>query len=407
MSPSNARRSIAAASLATVVALALAACATDTTSATSPAATTAKSDAVTIDMTSSGSGDVCTADHTSVAAGPVTFTVKNTSATGITEFELLSGQRILGEKENLAPGLGAVSFTSTLTGGTYQLYCPGAAKESTDLKVTGTAATKTATTTTALLDAGTTTYSGYVAGVIADMVTAVQHLQTAVDSGDVAAAKKQYAIARPFYEKVESDVSGFVLPGYKATDNAGNLDYLVDMRASNLDPKVGWHGFHAVERDLWQGGRITASTKTLAAELTKNVEQLSTLSKGLTYKPEDLANGAAGLLEEVQSSKIKGTEEAFSHLDLVDFAANVEGAEQAFANLQQGLVQIDPTLTAQVSAEFDAVNKVLDGYRDANQAGGYELYTAAIRTKDAQSLSDAVQGLQAPLSKIAAKVAAA
>ena len=93
------------------------------------------------------------------------------------------------------------------------------------------------------------------------MVVAVQHLQTAVDSGDVAAAKRQYALARPFYEKVESDVAGFVLPGTSATDNTGNLDYLLDMRASNLDPKVGWTASTPIERDLWQGGRITATTK--------------------------------------------------------------------------------------------------------------------------------------------------
>ena len=57
----------------------------------------------------------------------MTFTVVNTSAPGITEMELLRDQRILGEKENLAPGLDPVSFTVTLDGGSYQLYCPGAA----------------------------------------------------------------------------------------------------------------------------------------------------------------------------------------------------------------------------------------------------------------------------------------
>ena len=70
--------------------------------------------------------------------------------------------------------------------------------------------------------------------------------------------------------------------------------------------------------------------------------------KTLTYKPEDLANGAAALLEEVQSNKITGEEEEFSHIDLIDFAANVEGARQAFAYLQPGLEKIDPDLVTQV-----------------------------------------------------------
>ena len=80
------------------------------------------------------------------------------------------------------------------------------------------------------------------------------------------------------------------------------------MRASNLDPEVGWHGFHAVERDLFGRQAITGSTRQLAGELTANVTKLSELAKTLTYKPEDLANGAAGLLEEVQANKISGEE---------------------------------------------------------------------------------------------------
>jgi iron uptake system component EfeO len=198
-----------------------------------------------------------------------------------------------------------------------------------------------------------------------------------------------------------------VLPGTSPTDNSGNLDYLIDMRASNLDPAVGWSGFHAVERDLWQGGKITTTTKKYASDLTANVEKLTSLAKTLSYKPEDLANGAAGLLEEVQSGKIKGEEELYSHLDLVDFAANVEGAEQAFANLEPGMKTIDPTLTQQVADRFTAVTDALTKYQDTTQAGGYELYTAAVKAKDAAALSQVVQSLQEPLSKIAEKVATA
>ena len=398
----------------TVVAL-LAACSGTPTASTASSATSDSTVApvsngvakVSIDLVSGSSGDECKVSHSTAKAGPITFTVANTSATGITEVELVQGQRIVGEKENLAPGLAAVSFTSTLTGGAYSIVCPGATAETTAFTVTGKAPASSGSDAATLLATGTKTYGEYVTSTLDDMVTATKNLQTAVDSGDVAAAKKQYALTRPFYEKVESDVEGFVLPGTSATDNKGNLDYLIDMRASNLDPKVGWSGFHAIERDLWQGGKITATTKKYATDLTANVEKLTTLAKSLTYKPEDLANGAAGLLEEVQTSKIKGEEESYSHLDLVDFAANVEGAEQAFANLEPGLKAIDPTLTQQVSDRFTAVTDALVKYQDPKQAGGYELYTAAVKAKDAQSLSQVVQSLQEPLSKIAEKVATA
>jgi iron uptake system component EfeO len=361
---------------------------------------------VKVTLTNDGSKDVCSLDASTAPAGPVTFTVENTSSTAITEVELLSDQRIIGEKENLAPGLKASSFTITLGGGKYQVYCPGADKELQDFTVTGKAAASPSGSVQSLLKKGTDGYADYVAGVLDDMQTAVGTLQTAVDSGDVDAAKKAYALARPFYEKVESDVDGFLLPGTAPTDNSGNLDYLVDMRASNLDPAVGWHGFHAIERDLWTTG-ITAETKAQAAELVTNVGKLADLAKGLSYKPEDLANGAADLLDEVQANKITGEEELYSHTDISDFAANVEGAQQAFAYLQPGLKKIDAGLTRQVAAQFDKVTQALDAYRDSSVAGGYRIYDDATKAADAAKLSQIVQSLQTPLSKIAEKVATA
>ncbi|HAF1610029.1 TPA: EfeM/EfeO family lipoprotein [Salmonella enterica] len=360
---------------------------------------------VSITMTGDDGGS-CLVDHTSAKAGPVTFTVNNKTATAITEVELLSNNRILGEKENLAPGLPAVKFTLTLDGGTYQIYCPGAKKEMTDFAVTGKAAVKTTGTTASLLNQGTKGYAVYVNGVTDAMVEAVNNLKDSIDKGDIEKAKALYPQAHVFYERIESDVEGFVLPGFDATDNAGNLDYLVDMRASNLDPKVGWHGFHAIERDLFQQGKITDSTKQLASELQTNVGKLDKLTKELTYKPEDLANGAADLLEEVENTKITGEEEAFSHYDLADFAGNVEGALQAFAYLKPGLEKIDPELTKQISAQFDAVHNLLNDYRDSSIPGGFKYYTEELKNSDGKKLSRAIQALHEPMSKIAEKVAA-
>src|SRR4051794_10944732 len=114
----------------------------DTSGATTEAAGDGGADQVNVTMANDGGSDTCTLDTDSVAAGPVTFTVTNESATGVTEVELLSDQKILGEKENLAPGLDPVSFTVTLGGGDYQIYCPGADPEMVPVTVTGEAATQ-------------------------------------------------------------------------------------------------------------------------------------------------------------------------------------------------------------------------------------------------------------------------
>jgi iron uptake system component EfeO len=360
---------------------------------------------VNITLANQSGSDACTPDTNSVPAGPVTFTVKNESAAGITEVELLKDQRILGEKENLAPGLAPVTFTLTLDGGAYQLYCPGAGQDHIDFTVTGQAAAAPTGSAQTILAAGTKDYAAYVVTQVDQMYGAVGELNTAVQAGDVEAAKAAYGKARPYYERAESAIEGFVLPGFPPEDNAGNLDYLIDMRESTpVDAAVGWSGFHAVERDLWQGGAITDVTKKYSSDLVTNVGKLKEVVATLEYRPEDLANGAAALLEEVQSGKITGEEEQFSHLDLLDFAGNVEGAQQAYASLRPGLEQIDAELVSAIDGQFESVQATLDGYRDPSAIGGFAYYTAELQASDAAKLTAAIQPLHESLSAIAQKV---
>jgi iron uptake system component EfeO len=75
--------------------------------------------------------------HTAKAqAGPITFEVTNAGTTKVTEFEVLDGDTILGEKENLSDGLSG-SFSLTLQKGEYTLYCPGGSDERGSLTVGG------------------------------------------------------------------------------------------------------------------------------------------------------------------------------------------------------------------------------------------------------------------------------
>ena len=122
----------------------------------------------------------CTVDNGSVPAGPITFNVANKDAPGISEVELVKEQRILGEKENLAPGLDPVSFTVTLDGGKYQLYCPGAASEFIDFTVTGQSAPTPTGSTQSILDQGTKDYAAYVVTQINSLNDAVKALDAPI-----------------------------------------------------------------------------------------------------------------------------------------------------------------------------------------------------------------------------------
>ncbi len=77
--------------------------------------------------------------HTATApAGPIVFEVENAGTTSVTEFEVLEGETIVGEKENLSDGLTG-NFSLTLDPGRYTLYCPGGSDERGTLTVSGKA----------------------------------------------------------------------------------------------------------------------------------------------------------------------------------------------------------------------------------------------------------------------------
>ena len=94
----------------------------------SPAA--AKSTTVKVKLTDAGCPKKVT-----IKAGPTTFKIKNVDASSVSEFEILSGDKVIGEKENLSPGLSG-QFSLTLKPGTYTTLCPGGDRERGKLVVT-------------------------------------------------------------------------------------------------------------------------------------------------------------------------------------------------------------------------------------------------------------------------------
>lgn len=342
------------------------------------------------------SADGCRADKTSFAAGAITFSITNKDATAVSEVELQSGQRIVGEKENLPPGFSG-TFSVTVDAGTYTLYCPGARQENTTITVTGKAASTGDSSVDALLSQGTTEYATYVTSQVTYLLQTAQALDTALQGGDLTAAQHAYMKARPYYEKIEPVAESF-------TVGSDNLDSDIDARVDDV-PASQWEGFHRIEKGLFQDKSLSGLA-TYGDGLVANVKKLQSLTTGLTYKPYELANGAQDLLDEVASSKITGEEERYAHIDLLDFQANDEGAEQAFAALQPALAKIDASLTSSISQQFSALDKLVDGYRTGANASGFELYTALTDT-DKQKLAAAVKAVQEPLSQVAAKVASA
>ncbi|HEX7739351.1 MAG TPA: iron uptake system protein EfeO [Marmoricola sp.] len=336
----------------------------------------------------------CSIDHSTLAAGGIDFTVKNVDATAVSEVEVLSGDRIVGEKENLPPGFSG-TFSITATAGDYTLYCPGAATEKSALKVTGKSAAVD-TSAAALAKQASKGYANYVTTQVGYLLAEAKNLNKALQGNDLTAAQAAYAKARPFYEKIEPVAESF--PG---------LDAAIDARADGISP-TKLTGFHRIEYGLFQVKSLNGLAK-YGAGLIKDVTNLQTKTKQLAaknmpYQLTELANGAQGLLDEVASSKITGEEERYSHIDMLDFANNDEGAEQAFAQLVPILKTSDPALVKQIQQRFNALNTLVDQYRDTSEPSGYKLYTALTKA-DKRKLAAAVKAVQEPLSKVASKVA--
>ena len=277
-------------------------------------------------------------------AGRKTFKVTNGGTGRVSEAEVLSGARILGEKENLVAGLSG-SFTLDLQPGQYTLSCPGGTSAATGVVTVGGNAV--ASSSDPLLQGAVTGYQRYVTTQAKELVTRVQAFVDAVKAGDVEKAKRQFAAARVPYETIEPVAESF-----------GNLDPDIDARVNDVEKGQKWTGFHRIEQALWEKNS-TKGMEPIADKLLADVQTLETKTHTLTYKPDELANGANGLLGEVASSKITGEEDRYSHTDLSDFEANINGAQTTFGLLAPTLRAKDAALAENLAARFDAVQKEL------------------------------------------------
>lgn len=94
----------------------------------------AGSDAQIVEVTLTDQG--CEPAEITVEEGLVEFHVSNNGSGAVTEFEILGpGDRVMGEVENVAPGLHR-EFKKILEPGSFVTYCPGGTTERGTLVVT-------------------------------------------------------------------------------------------------------------------------------------------------------------------------------------------------------------------------------------------------------------------------------
>ena len=142
----------------------------------------------------------------------------------------------------------------------------------------------------------------------------------------------------------------------------------------------------------------------VAEGLVKNVEELEAKIKGnIKIQATEIANGANELLTEVSTSKITGEEERYSHIDLVDFKANVEGSQVAWEAVAPLMEKTQPKLSKEINEDFEAVYTALKPYERKAYPGF--VYYGELTKADTRKLAQVIDTLAENLSLVPAQIA--
>lgn len=242
----------------------------------------------------------------------------------------------------------------------------------------------------------TSDYKKFVEEQIDMLLKDTENFAQLLKDGKLDEAKKTYPLIRMAYERSEPIAESF-----------GESDIKIDYRLADFKEEFkteeGWKGFHRIEKILWEEN-TTKGTEKYADELVNDIKELKAKITTIEVTPDLMLTGAIDLLNEVSTQKITGEEEIFSHTDLYDFRANIEGAQKIFELFRPKLEKKDAKLVATLDTEFKAVNDLLNKYMIDDKH--YKLYTDLTK-EDTKALAEAVTKLGEPLSQMGIIVEAA
>jgi iron uptake system component EfeO len=326
----------------------------------------------------------CEPDALTVAAGKATFKIRNQSAR-VLEWEILNGVVVVEERENILPGF-VQSLTAQLEPGQYQMTCGLLSNPKGRLTVTAASATTVEPNALDLVGP-LAEYKVYVMNEVNDLVEKTKRFAEAVKADRLEEAQRLYAPTRQPYERIEPIAELFA-----------DLDKSIDVRADDFETKEAdpaFVGFHRIEKALF-ADKTTHGMQAVADRLIADVTELKTRVATLTIPPKKMVGGAADLIEEVASTKISGEEDRYSHSDLWDFRANIDGARKIFDLLHPLLVKRNAELVARVQKNFAKVDSLLDRYQtEGRRFADYE----DLKVGDRNALKGAVTALAEDLSQ--------
>ncbi len=317
----------------------------------------------------------------------------------------IPGLRIVGEVENIAPGAPR-TLTVQLTAGDYFTSCKpgmvgdGVGRTAFTVTDSGNRISPAGTEKTQIARAATN-YVAYVKDQVSQLLPATAAFLEAYLAGDTPKARTLYPSARAYYERIEPVAESF-----------SELDAAIDFRETDVASGNQWTGWHRIEKDLWpptpaaNGGSdyvalSETERSTVATTLATDTQQLADAvnASDYTVTATAISNGAISLIDEVANGKITGEEEIWSHTDLWDFQANLEGARVAYEGVRDIVKAKNPTLVTQIDARFTSLETQLANY--GSLAAGFTYYND-LSTTQVRQLAAGVNALGEPLSRLTA-----
>lgn len=325
----------------------------------------------------------CVPASLTVPAGKTVFRIKNDSRRAL-EWEILQGVLVVAERENILPGF-AQTLTATLAAGDYQMTCGLLSNPKGTLTVA--AGAQQAAAVPPELVKPIADYRAYVLSEMDALVTATAAFAAAVKAGQLDEARRLYAPTRVHYERIEPIAELF-----------NDLDGSIDARADDFEKKEQdptWTGFHRLEKALFADKSAVGLDET-ADRLAADTVELRKRLDELELPVKNVVGGPAALIEEVASKKISGEEDRYSHADLWDFQANIDGAQQIYGLLKPLVAAQDAKLAGRIDGNFTKVETTLAKYRAGDGFKAYDALTGA----DKNILKRSVTALAEDLSKL-------
>ncbi|HWA44234.1 MAG TPA: iron uptake system protein EfeO [Hypericibacter adhaerens] len=329
----------------------------------------------------------CDPNEITVAAGPSTFTIVNNSSRTV-EWEILDGVYVVEERENITPGLSR-TMTTKLAPGDYDITCGLLSNPRGKLHVTPSAASaaEAAKPSMTAFIGPLAEYKVFLVMEAGALVTATQQFTDAVKAGDVELAKTLYGPAHTAYKHLEP-----------VADRFADLDTAINARATYFekqeeDPAFG--GFHRLEYGLF-ARNSAEGLAPVADKLLADVTALQQRVRGLQVPPEKMADSAARLLTKVADSAATGDEDRYSHGDLADFQASLEGSRKIVTLLRPLTEKANPDLAKSLDAAFEATSAKLAGFKPQDQYLSYDRLSEA----DRKALADQFASLSTEITKL-------